>query len=320
FLKTLSQVVLVPAWFLAAYLAVVALSPWTYALHKRHGWTALGAMAALAVAVDVASRFGGVPFLGWSTYVFVWAAVHQVGYFWRDGRLPRTVPGRLALAAAGYAALATLVFVAGYPLGMVGANGAGVAETQTNTTPPSIALAALAIGQLGLLLAIEGPATRWLERPRAWAAVALVGSSIMTVYLWHMSAMVAVAAAVLPGAWWPKAASLDATYWALRPVWLLFLLAVLALLVLAFRRFERAPTPRAAGASVGAGLVAALGVVLTGAGMAATVLGGLHAPSMPLGIPLVPLGLVLAGLAALGVLRSQKTHAASDGAATTEGR
>ena len=299
-----TQVVLVPAWFLAAYLGVVSLAPVTHAWHRKWGWGALATLVGLAIAADVANRFFGVPFVGWSTYVWVWAAVHQLGYFWQEGRLPRTVPARLALAVAGYVALAALVFGAGYQLAMVGAGGTGENEGQTNTTPPSIALLALAAGQLGLLLAAEGPLSRFAHRPRVWAGVVTMGSVIMTVYLWHMSAMVAVAAAAFPTGLWPPMDPTSGVFWLTRPLWFAALLIVLAVLVVAFRRFEHAPDAVPTTLPGRAARVkATLGVVATCAGLALLVLGGLYSEKGPLGLPIVPIALFVAGLVALCVIR-----------------
>jgi surface polysaccharide O-acyltransferase-like enzyme len=299
-----TQVVLVPAWFLAAYLAVVSLAPVTHAWHRKWGWGALATLVALAVAADVANRFFGVPFVGWTTYVWVWAAVHQVGYFWQEGRLPRGVGARLGITAAGYLALAALVFGAGYQLAMVGGGGTGDNAGQTNTTPPSIALIALAAGQLGLLLAAEGPVSRLAHKPRVWAAVVTMGTLIMTVYLWHMSAMVAVAAAAFPTGLWPAMDPTSMIFWLTRPLWFAALLVVLAVLVVAFRRFEHAPDAVPTTVPGRAARVkATLGVLATCAGLALLVLGGLYSDKGPLGVPIVPVALFVAGLVALGVIR-----------------
>lgn len=299
-----TQVVLVPAWFLAAYLGVVSLAPVTHAWHRKWGWGALGTLVALAVVADVLNRFFGVPYVGWSTYVWVWAAVHQVGYFWQEGRLPQGTPARLGIAVAGYAALAALVFGAGYGLAMVGGGGTGENAGQTNTTPPSIALLALAAGQLGLLLAAERPLSRLAHRPRVWAGIVTMGAMIMTVYLWHMSAMVAVAAAAFPTGLWPPMDPAGVVFWLTRPLWFAALLVVLGVLVVAFRRFEHAPDAVPTSLPGRAGrMKAALGVLATCAGLAMLVLGGLYSEKGPLGVPVVPIALFVAGLVALGVIR-----------------
>lgn len=299
-----TQVVLVPAWFLAAYLGVVSLAPVTHAWHRKWGWGALATLVALAVAADVANRFLGVPFVGWSTYVWVWAAVHQLGYFWQEGRLPRSIVGRLFIAVVGYAALAALVFGAGYGLAMVGGGGTGDNAEQTNTTPPSIALLALAAGQFGLLLAAEGPLSRLAHKPRVWAAVVTTGTLIMTVYLWHMTAMVAVAAAAFPTGLWPPMDPTSGIFWLTRPLWFAALLIVLSVLVVAFRRFEHAPDAVPTTVPGRAARVkATIGVLATCAGLALLVLGGLYSEKGPLGLPIVPIALFVAGLVALGVIR-----------------
>jgi hypothetical protein len=103
-----SQIVIVPLWFLAVYLLVVALVPLTHAWHRRHGARVLVVLALLAATLDVTRRLG-VPALAWANYALVWGAVHQAGYLWRDGRLPRRPAGALALAAGGVGVLAGVV-------------------------------------------------------------------------------------------------------------------------------------------------------------------------------------------------------------------
>ena len=45
----------------------------------------------------------------WTNYLWVWLAVHHLGYAWRDGRMGS--PGRLLVyAALGWFALSVLIF------------------------------------------------------------------------------------------------------------------------------------------------------------------------------------------------------------------
>ena len=77
-----SKVALVPVWFLAVYIMVVALVPLTCAAWKRWGFLSVMIPAGAAALVDAAFFAGGLRVLGWLNYPFVWVAVHQLGYAW----------------------------------------------------------------------------------------------------------------------------------------------------------------------------------------------------------------------------------------------
>ena len=91
-------------------------------------------------------------------------------------------------SAAGFIATTALVALGPYPVAMVGLDTQGV----TNSQPPKVTLLTLAIFQAGALLAMEGPARRMLAKTRTWAATTLINGRIMTLYLWHLTAMVAL--------------------------------------------------------------------------------------------------------------------------------
>ena len=60
--------------------------------------------------------------------------------------------------------------------------------------------AGVAIGllQAGLVLSLEPVLARWLQRPRAWSATVLLNTRIMTLYLWHLTAMVLAGRETVP--------------------------------------------------------------------------------------------------------------------------
>lgn len=237
-----TQAAFVPAWFLAAYLLVVAATPATFTAHRRWGLGALVVLVAVAVAVDVV-HFAGMPVVGYTNFFWVWAAVHQLGYLWHDGRMP-SAAAALGLAAAGYALLVALTTVAGYPVAMVGVE----PGQRSNNSPPSVALFALGVAQFAIVAAVRSPVERWLARSRAWAGIVVAGAAAMTVYLWHQTALVVVAALTIPTGMWPASDAVDGRWWLLRPVWLALCAAVLFVLVRVFARFERTgePSPRPA--------------------------------------------------------------------------
>lgn len=230
-----SQTALVPVWFLAVYIAVAALAPAALAAWERLRWWSVAAFVVLAVVVDAASvRLDNV-LVGFLNYLFIWGGVHQLGFAWRDGELA-TRRRTIGMAATGLAVLALLVTVFDYPVSMVGVPGADF----NNTLPPRLPLLALGLFQTGLLLTFERPGRRMLSSGRVWTATVLVNSLIMTLYLWHLTAMIAVLAVSLAfdGAGLHFAAG-STDWWLTRPVWLALMTVIVFPFIALFNRFER---------------------------------------------------------------------------------
>lgn len=237
-LRAGSQAALVPVWFLATYIVAVALAPVTLRLWERRGWWLVVGLTVAAALVDVATIGASVEVLRWANYLFVWNAVHALGYAWADGRLG-SVTRRVGLGLVGLVTLGGLVALLPYPMAMVGLDAAEV----TNSNPPKVTLIFLSLFQFGLLTAVEQPARRLLERARLWTAVVAVSTIIMTLYLWHLTAMVAVVGAQLALDGWGLRFTVNTPlWWATRPLFITVLMAVTGGLVFGFRRYER-PQP-----------------------------------------------------------------------------
>lgn len=97
---------------------------------------------------------------------------------------------------------------------------------------------ALGIGQVGLAMLLRPSMTRWLARAWPWKAVVVVNSSIMTLFLWHISALV-MTIAILIQVGFPQADFGSGFWWLLRPLWFGLATLILAGLVWVFGRFER---------------------------------------------------------------------------------
>ncbi len=224
-----------PLWVLAVYVAVVAAVPLTLRLHDRRRWQVVASLAALVVATDVARLALGIPLIGWLNCLWVWMLLHQLGYWWQDGRLVRSPRTGWVLFAAGGATAFALVWPGLYAVNMVGFDHYG----RTNSTPPTFALLALGVAQVGLALVVRARASAWLRRPRVWRSVVAVNGVAMTLYLWHLPALVLVIlAVVLPGLW-PAVPAGTAWWWVLRPLWLATLTLTLLSLTWLFSRAEQ---------------------------------------------------------------------------------
>ena len=288
-----------PVWFIAAYLFIVAIAPVGWWLHRRLGAGVIVGLLLSALAVDLLFN-AGIRWVMWANFVLVWTAVHQLGFFWYDRRMPMKLLPGVALAAVGLAVALWLVFVADYPLSMVAT---GEPEF-TNDYPPSMALVGLAIAQIGVVAAAHDVMQRWLHRPWPWTAVTLVGNRLMTVFLWHMSAMILVGLLVYPTGLWPARDDIDLIWWLLRIPWVVLLAAALAVLVALFGRFEQ-PKPAEPIKSAGWiwNLRAAAGVCLAALGLTLIVTNGIYAGGGLEGFAWMPLVMVAAGFLALDVVK-----------------
>jgi fucose 4-O-acetylase-like acetyltransferase len=250
-----------PLWFLSIYVLVVAAVPGLLALHRRFGVRLAVGLVTATVVADVAHYGLDAPWVAIGNYAFVWLAVLELGILWRDGWLTarRWMPWVLLLG--GLSLVVTLVTLFDYPVSMITLSHAD----RSNAFPPSLALLALGVAQTGAVLLLQDAANRWLRRPRVWLAVAVANSTIMTFYLWNMSAVVLAAVLVFPTGIAPQPEPLSAAWWLLRPAWVAVCALCLLPVLFGFRWAER---PAAARAGRVSGAAAVIGGILAAAGLA----------------------------------------------------
>jgi peptidoglycan/LPS O-acetylase OafA/YrhL len=289
-----SQAALIPTWFLSIYITLVLLAPVAYKFWCKYGFGSFWILAAMAAVVDALFFGADVRWPGWSNYFWVWLAVHQLGFAWRDGRMG-SVGKLLVYSLLGFTALYSLVRWGPYPLAMVGSPDEGV----SNTLPPKITLLALGVFQFGLLLSLEGPMRRTLSSLRLWTATVLINSMIMTIYLWHITIMVVLGSVLyLTGGFGFGIEPGTNEWWLTRPVWIVVLAVLLVPVALPLSALERrgrnpeTPVPSATRQVAGAILVC-LGIAL----LAMWGYGGAPIPGFGVGaFVLVMLGAGISGL------------------------
>ena len=264
-MHTIVFLVISPLWFLLVYAGLTALTPAAVWLVRRFGAWAAAFPAAVVAATDLVrfglhgpgwvgwvnvaadysrylprrssgrggpayaarpTRFGlrGPSWVGWVNLPAGWLVPYLLGIAWALGRLRgRRIPA--LMLAGGAAATATLIAWAGYPASMVGVNGSHI----SNLNPPTLAVVTFGIAQCGLALLLRDPLARLMRRPLAWAGIALVNLSAMTLFLWHQTGRV-------PGLLTSPAHGL---WVAERLAWLPVFAITLSGLWLVFRRAER---------------------------------------------------------------------------------
>jgi len=297
-LSVASQVALVPIWFLCVYIVVALLVPLTWKAWQRYGLVSFWFLALLAIANDALFFAAGITELGWLNYAFVWLAMHQLGYAWRDGHLSG-LRNAAIWAISGALLLFVMTYFGPYPIAMVSVPG----DEVSNTLPPKFAMLALGMTQTGILLAFESQAQRWLTRIGPWSATLLINSMIMTIYLWHLTA----STLVIGIAWQFGDIGLDVDpgsqlWWLLRPVWLVIYIVALSLLAALFHGLERGTTGTLRPISSWR-LVS--GAMVVCAGLALLALGGIVGDQW-LGLRLYVLCLPFLGAIIAGILPFQK--------------
>lgn len=219
-----------PLWFLAAYLICQAVVPLMIGLHITRPVTTFLVLLAAVVLVDAVRGATHVDTVGLINLLFVWPLVQQIGFLYADGTFGRLGrPALVVLAAAAF----TVV-------GVLGMSGLYSPDMLDDLNPPTLPLVLIGVGQTALFVLVK-PAldALMLTRP-AQAFVGIAGTRLMTIYLWHLLIVIAVAGTVLVAPDLIPAVGSTA-WWLARVPGDLIVFAVLFLVSLGVARFERGP-------------------------------------------------------------------------------
>lgn len=277
-----------PLWFLAAYLATQLSVPLLARLHGHAPWLTLGGLLAAVITLD--SLRGAFPMLAFVNMLFVWCAVQQFGFFIADG----------IFAGRSRGWFAGLIVGSNLLLGFVTGIGVYSGNMIVDLNPPNFCMLLLGLSQAATLQLLR-PALAWVAGVRwiRWV-VAVAGRRSMTVYLWHLPLLAAMAGLLLLTDF-PKPAAGTAEWWWARPLVLLGVLVLLVPVLLLCGRLEERPTAashargRTHVAVVTAGVVVFIPVVDAAFnGLTLTLLGG--------GAACFALGVLLLGRVPAGVL------------------
>lgn len=173
-----------PLWFLAVYIVITALTPLTSALWKRSHLKSIAGLLALAIAIDFL-RLEVAEALGVFNLVIAWVLVHQLGYWYRDG-ISRTQAKVLVVTGLSVNVMVTQI-LGWYPTSLVGIP----TEKFSNMAPPTIVLVMHSFVLCGLFVLLAPTLRALVQKPHVAKATARAAMLAMTVYLWHMSVLVA---------------------------------------------------------------------------------------------------------------------------------
>lgn len=174
-------------WFLGAYVLVLAAVPLLTRITTTGRLVAAVVTLYAAVAVIDAIRIPD-PSWNWLGYanLTVWLIPGMFGAAYRYRLL--TPSNAAILGTVMLAVNLALVGFGPYEPSLVGIEGQQV----KNMTPPSLLLAGHAIMMCAFAIAAAPAIGRWARRPRVWWLVAVGNSGAMTLYLWHIPALLGI--------------------------------------------------------------------------------------------------------------------------------
>lgn len=194
-------------WFLGVYLVTTALLPAMLAWHRRSPAAAFVVLVPLAVIINVGTTILGWPALiGMANVVLVWLLLQQLGFFWAGGGVQASPRRWGVIGAVSLAIGAALVAWGPWPMSLIGIPGdrldyselslygwsvgvPGYSGEYSNMFPPSVILLLQGVALVSLIYVLRRPLTRLLQRPRIWWAATGMNLTAMSLYLWHVPAI-----------------------------------------------------------------------------------------------------------------------------------
>ncbi len=252
-----------PLWFIAAFAISQAFLPFLARMHEVAPKRTVLVLLIGVILVDViryTTDLGELSFwLGLLNLLFVWPLIQQIGFWYADGFFDRPGWQLVLISLAGLGMLWPLTTFGPYSVDML-----------VNQNPPTLPLVLIGLSQAAFLRLLKRPLSALMRTRPAKAFVLIAGTRLITIYLWHVPMIVAVAglALLIPGASPPPG---SAEWWWSRSIEYAILLALLFALSFLVGRFEQpqelGETPPVAIVAVAAVLVIAVPTIMIPLGL-----------------------------------------------------
>ncbi|MFT3899549.1 MAG: acyltransferase [Gordonia sp. (in: high G+C Gram-positive bacteria)] len=176
-------------WFIGVYIVILAFVPVLAHLRTRRGFAlvVVGLLVAAALCDAARIHFDSMAW-GMPNFVFVWLIPAAIGVAYARRRITPTAA--LAIAVGALALNVVVDAVGPYEVSLVVTGN----EKLSNVTPPTVVLGLHCVWMSLAFVAAARQIGRWARRPRVWRWVAIGNGGAMTLYLWHIPAIVATIA------------------------------------------------------------------------------------------------------------------------------
>ncbi len=222
-------------WFLGVYLFVIATTRWQIRLAEI-GFPAVVALLAIIALIDV-GRFHVTGGIAVANFLLVWFMAATFGLVVRD-HVGRGTRGFVCTALGALSLNVALVALLPYPISMIGMPG----EPISNMAPPTLVLALHAVVLISLVGIAWPSLERLSARPRWWQMIVAGGAAAMTVYLWHLTALVGITV-LEHEIGFGRGPVDDIGFWLATPLHTLAILATTLIVVSVVVVFEHRPVP-----------------------------------------------------------------------------
>ncbi len=224
-----------PLWFIVVYLFITLISPFMLKFHRTACNFILLSLAVLIGIIDFLRFKMNIPFIAWFNVLFVWLFVHQLGFFYEDGTLINIQKWqKFLIAMTGLLGLIVLTNTGIYPKSMIGTG----FEKLSNMNPPTICIMMLSLWLVGLVMFLREGLNKWLKKETPWLITILANRTIMTLYLWHLTAYAIAYLLLYQIGFGHFHIDNLRIWWLERPVWIIIPGIILLGLIKVFGRFE----------------------------------------------------------------------------------
>ena len=177
------EFVLWPMWLVTIYLVLVIFAPLTIYLHKKFPYLTVAILTLFTMLVDSYEFPLNFSYLKLLNYLFFWLLIHQLGYFFADGKillLKKNLIAFVFLSLLGYLFFKLEQNI--YYLSMASYR----LSIYNNEDPPTILYLVASLMTLFVLLYFKNFIEKKLNTKNIWRVVSTIHSNIYTLFFWHL--------------------------------------------------------------------------------------------------------------------------------------
>lgn len=186
---SLVEFTLWPLWLVSIYMVMVMFAPLTIYLHKKYPYPTLVLLVLVTIFIDIVEVPLNYSYIQVFNYLFFWLTIHQLGYFYADGKIQmfkKSIYFLSSVVLYGFLYYQVIfnekvINFANYRLNSI-----------SNEDPPSAYYLIASFAFLFLLISLQKYFVKLLNNRKVWLIFSHIHSNIYTIYLWHLISLIIV--------------------------------------------------------------------------------------------------------------------------------